>query len=58
MNDSPKKTKPSLESLLADSQVQKGVQLIATQKAKGKQLKEFAKAAEFKLRHKKSRKSL
>ena len=51
MNDSPKKTKPSLESLLADSQVVTGKQVIEKQKAKAKQLEEFAQAVEFEERH-------
>ena len=51
MNDSPKKIKPSLESLLADSQVVTGKQVIEKQKAKAKQLEEFAQAGEFEQRN-------
>ena len=51
MNDSPKKTKPSLESLLASSQVVTGKQVIEKAKAKAKQLEEFAQAAEFESRN-------
>ena len=55
MNDSPKKIKPSLESLLADSQVVTGKQVIEKQKAKAKLLEEFAQAAEFEARYHKSK---
>ena len=51
MNESPKKIKPSLESLLADSQVVTGKQVIEKQKAKAKLLEEFAQAMEFEERH-------
>jgi len=47
VNDSPKKIKPSLESLLASSQVLTGKQVIEKEKAKAKQLEEFARAMEF-----------
>ena len=52
MNDSLKKSKPTLESLLASSQVLTGKQVIEGQKAKAKQLEEFAQAVEFEERHK------
>ena len=55
MTDLQKKTKPSLESLLADSQVVTGKQVIEKQKAKAKQLEEFAQAAEFELRNNKAK---
>ena len=55
MNDSPKKIKPSLESLLADSQVVRGKQVIEKQKAKAKQLEEFARAMEFEERNNRGR---
>ena len=51
MNDSLKKTKPSLESLLASSQVVTGKQVIEKERAKAKQLEEFAQAAEFEQRN-------
>ena len=52
MNDFPKKIKPSLESLLASSQLVTGRQVIEGQKAKAKHLEEFAKAVEFEERNK------
>ena len=55
MNDSPKKTKPSLVNLLATSQVVTGKQVIEKQKAEAKQLEEFAQAAEFEARYHKSK---
>jgi len=51
VNDSPKKTKPSLESLLASSQVVTGKQVIEKEKAKTRQLEEFAQAMEFEQRN-------
>ncbi|MBU3537926.1 MULTISPECIES: hypothetical protein [unclassified Polynucleobacter] len=54
MTDLQKKTKPSLESLLATSQVVTGKQVIEMQKAKAKQLEEFAQAMEFEMRNKMS----
>ncbi len=49
---SPKKSpKPTLDSLLAATQVQTGKQVIEGQKAKAKQLEEFAQAVEFELRN-------
>ena len=48
------KSKPSLESLLAEGILQKGKQVIEKLKAKEKQLAEFANAAEFEGRHRKS----
>ena len=47
MSERIKKTKPSLESLLASSQVVTGKQVIEKEKAKAKQLEEFARAMEF-----------
>lgn len=55
MKDFLKKAKPTLESLLADSKVLTGMQLIAAQKQKEVQAAEFAKAAEFEQRHKKAK---
>ena len=45
------KPKPSLESLLATCQVVTGKQVIDGQKAKAKQLEEFAQAVEFEQRN-------
>jgi hypothetical protein len=42
-----RKTKPTLDSLLASSQVLTGKQVIEKEKAKAKQLEEFARAMEF-----------
>jgi hypothetical protein len=53
VKDSSKKTKPTLDSLLASSKLLTGKQIIERQKAKTKQLEEFAQAAEFEQRHKK-----
>ena len=51
-----KKTKPSLESLLAESKVFTGKEVIQRQKAKEEQLAEFAKAVEFESRNKRVKK--
>jgi hypothetical protein len=56
MSDSPKKRpKPSLESLLADSQVLTGKEDIEKLKEKAIQAEEFAKAAEFEERNQSKR---
>ena len=49
------KPKPSLDSLLASSQVVTGKQVIEKQKAKAKQLEEFARAMEFEERNNRGR---
>ena len=49
------KPKPTLDSLLASSQVVTGKQVIEEQKAKAKQLQEFALAAEFEQRNNRER---
>ena len=54
MNDSPKKTKPTLGSLL-DSQLQTGKDLIKRVKAKELELEQFQKSVEFEERNRKSR---
>lgn len=52
MSDSlKKKPKPSLESLLADSQVITGKQVIEKLKQKEAQAEEFSKTAEFEERN-------
>jgi len=55
VNDFLKKNKPTLESLLATCQVVTGKQVIEGQKAKAKQLEEFALAAEFEQRNNRER---
>lgn len=55
MNDSPKKVKPSLESLLKDSQVLTGKDLLSKAKAKELALEQFNKSVEFEERNRKSR---
>jgi hypothetical protein len=50
-----KKVKPSLESLMAESKILTGKEIIQRQRAKEEQLAEFAKAAEFESRNKRSR---
>jgi len=50
-----KKPKPSLESLLAESKVFTGREVIQRQKAKDEQLAEFTKAVEFEARNKRAR---
>ena len=49
------KSKPSLESLLAEKKVFTGKEVIQKQKAKEEQLVEFAKAVEFESRNKRVR---
>jgi len=49
------KPNPTLDSLLASSQVVTGKQVIEEQKAKAKQLQEFALAAEFEQRNNRER---
>jgi hypothetical protein len=51
MSERIKKTKPSLESLLASSQVVTGKQVIEKERAKAKQLEEFAQAMDFEERN-------
>lgn len=55
MNDSPKKTKPTLDSLLKDSQLQTGKDLIKKIEAKELELEQFNKSVEFEERNRKSR---
>lgn len=55
MNDSPKKTKSTLESLLKDSQLQTGKDLIKRVKAKELELEQFQKSVKFEERNRKSR---
>ena len=53
MNDSPKKVKPSLESLLKDSQVLTGKDLLQKAKTKELELEQFKKSVEFEERNRK-----
>ncbi len=53
MNDSPKKVKPSLESLLKDSQVLTGKDMLSKAKAKELELEQFIKSVEFEARNRK-----
>jgi hypothetical protein len=55
VNDSPKKTKPTLDSLLKDSQLQTGKDLIKKIEAKELELEQFNKSVEFEERNRKSR---
>jgi hypothetical protein len=55
VNDSPKKVKPSLQSLLKDSQVLTGKDLIKKVKAKELELEQFQKSVEFEERNRKNR---
>jgi hypothetical protein len=55
VNDSPKKVKPSLESLLKDSQTLTGKDLLSKAKAKELELEEFNKSVEFEERNRKNR---
>lgn len=57
MNDSPKKVKPSLESLLKDSQVLTGKDLLSKAKAKALELEQFNKSVEFEERNRKSKRN-
>jgi len=51
MKDSPQKTKPTLESLLSESKVITGKELIKRTKAKEKELELLNQAIEFEDRH-------
>jgi hypothetical protein len=53
MNDFLKKPKPTLESLLKESQVITGKDLIKQQEDKEKELAIFQQALEFEARHRK-----
>ena len=55
MSDSKRKAKPSLESLLADSQVVTGEEVFAKLKQRAIQAEEFAKAAEFEGRNQRNK---
>jgi len=55
VSDSPKKVKATLESLLKDSQVLTGKDLIRKAKAKELALEQFNKSVEFEERNRKSR---
>ena len=55
MNDSPKKVKPSLQSLLRDSQVLTGKELLQKAKAKELELEQFKKSVEFEEKNRKNR---
>jgi len=55
MKEPSKKTKPPLESLIVESMVLTGKEVIQRQMAKKEQLVEFAKAVEFESRHKRAR---
>jgi hypothetical protein len=57
VNDSPKKVKPSLESLLKDSQVLTGKDLLSKAKAKALELEQFNKSVEFEERNRKSKRN-
>jgi len=55
MKHLPKRFKPSLESLLKDSQVIKGKELLQKAKAKELELEQFNKSVEFEERNRKSK---
>lgn len=55
MNDSPKKVKPSLESLLKESKVLTGKDMLQKAKAKELELEQFNKSVEFEERNRKSK---
>jgi hypothetical protein len=55
VNDSPKKVKPSLESLLNDSQSLTGKDLLQKAKAKELALEQLNKSVEFVERNRKSK---
>lgn len=55
MSDFPKKTKVTLESLLRDSQLQTGKDLIKRKEDKVKELALFQEAQEFEERHRKQK---
>lgn len=53
MSDSPKKAKPTLESLIKDSQLKTGKDLIKKIKAKEQELELFKQSVEFEERNRK-----
>ncbi len=55
MNDSLKKVKPSLQSLLRESQVLTGKDLLQKAKAKEHELELFKQSVEFEERNRKNR---
>ena len=55
MSDYPKKVKATLESLLKDSQVLTGKDLLSKAKAKELALEQFNKSVEFEERNRKSK---
>lgn len=55
MKHLPKRFKPSLESLLKDSKVLTGKDLLSKAKAKELELEQFNKSVEFEERNRKSR---
>lgn len=55
MSDSQKKTKPTLESLLAEGQILSGKDVIEQNKLKEKELQLFQEALEFEERNRKSK---
>jgi hypothetical protein len=57
MNDSAKKPKPTLESLLRGSQVITGKELIERKKERDKELALLKEAIEFEERHRKAKDS-
>jgi uncharacterized membrane protein YgaE (UPF0421/DUF939 family) len=57
MNSSNKKLKPTLESLLKESQVITGKDLIKRKEDKERELALFQEAQEFEQRHRKSKSS-
>jgi len=57
MKDSLKKPKPTLETLLAESQVITGKDLIQRKEDKAKEMALFKEALEFEERHRKSKRA-
>lgn len=55
MSDSTKKTKPTLDSLLKDSQLFSGEDLIKRLKIKEQELEQFQQSVEFEERNRKSK---
>jgi hypothetical protein len=55
VSDSQKKVKPSLESLLKDSQILTGKDLLNKAKAKELELEQFNKSVEFEERNRKNK---
>jgi hypothetical protein len=53
VNDSPKRVKATLESLLKDSQILSGKDLLSKAKAKELALEQFNKSVEFEERNRK-----